>query len=122
MTRSKAPSDRPGTPVPKGQTTGSKRQANGSQRAAMSAPETAGNGANAGEAAGRPSRLRLKLKTIDDVQAELARLYREGKARTRDVAEVSKLANVLGILARSIVDNDIEARLEAIEERQHGKK
>ena len=33
-----------------------------------------------------PPRMRLKLKTIDDVRAEMARLYREGKAGTRDVS------------------------------------
>jgi len=65
--------------------------------------------------------LRLKLKTIDDVQAELARLYRSGKAGERNVADVSKLANILGILGRLIVDNALEARLEALEER-HGKR
>ncbi len=27
-----------------------------------------------------PARLRLKLNSIDDVKAEMARLYREGKA------------------------------------------
>ena len=36
----------------------------------------------------REPRLRLPLKTMDDVKAELARLYREGKAGRRDVAEV----------------------------------
>lgn len=61
-------------------------------------------------------RLRLPLKTLDDVKAELARLYREGKARRRDVAEVSKLANVLGILGRLIEGAEVAARVEALEE------
>lgn len=60
-------------------------------------------------------RLRLKLRTLDDVKAELARLYREGKAGRRDVAEVSKLANVLSILGRLIEGVELAARIEALE-------
>ena len=63
-----------------------------------------------------PPRLRLKLKTIDDVRAEMARLYREGKAGLRDVADVSRLANVLSLLGRLIEGSDLEKRLTAIEE------
>ena len=72
----------------------------------------------------RAPRLRLKLSTLDDVKAELARLYREGKAGSRDVAAVSKLANILGILGRLIVDNELAARVEALEgeqEKKHGR-
>lgn len=61
-------------------------------------------------------RLRVPLKTIDDVKAELARLYREGKAGRRDIADVSKLANVLSILGRMIEGVDLAARLEALED------
>lgn len=63
-----------------------------------------------------PPRLRIKLKTIDDVRAEMARLYREGKAGLRDVADVSRLANVLALLGRLIEGSDLEKRLTAIEE------
>ena len=63
-----------------------------------------------------PPRLRLKLATIDDVKTELSRLYREGKAGTRDVAEVSKLANVLALLGRMIEGSDIEKRLAELEQ------
>lgn len=63
-----------------------------------------------------PSRLRLKLKTMDDVKAELARLYREGKAGRRDVADVSKLANVLSVLGRLIEGTELAARIEALEQ------
>ena len=62
-----------------------------------------------------PPRLRLKLATIDDVKTELARIYREGKAGTRDVAEVSKLANVLALLARLVEIGDLEKRIAALE-------
>lgn len=70
-----------------------------------------------GEEAGPPGRLRLKLRTMDDVKAELARLYRQGKAGQRDIAEVSKLANVLSILGRLIEGVELERRLAQLEER-----
>ena len=62
-----------------------------------------------------PPRLRLKLNSIDDVKAEMARLYREGKAGQRDVQDVSRLANVLALLARMIEDTDLERRIAALE-------
>ena len=65
-----------------------------------------------------PPRMRLKLKTIDDVKMEMARLYREGKAGLRDVADVSRLANVLALLGRLIEGSDLEKRLTAIEENE----
>lgn len=71
-------------------------------------------------ASGAP-RLRLKLSTVDDVKAELARIYREGKAGVRDVSEVSKLGNLLNLLGRLIVDNELAARIEALEEQQQRK-
>ena len=83
---------------------------------ATDTPNHAQERAESGEA-GQP-RLRLPLKTMDDVKAELARLYREGKAGRRDVAEVSKLANVLSILGRLIEGVELAARVEALEERK----
>lgn len=62
-----------------------------------------------------PPRLRLKLNSIDDVKAEMARLYREGKAGQRDVQDVSRLANVLALLARMIEGSDLEKRIAALE-------
>lgn len=77
---------------------------------------------DAGAADEPPARLRLPLKTIDDVKAELARLYREGKAGRRDIADVSKLANVLGIMGRLIEGSELAARIEVLEERQPGRR
>ncbi|MCW5664030.1 MAG: hypothetical protein KIT35_09365 [Piscinibacter sp.] len=57
----------------------------------------------------------MPLKSIDDVKAELARLYREGKAGRRAIGDVSRLANVLGILGRLIESEDLAARIEALE-------
>jgi hypothetical protein len=52
---------------------------------------------------------------MGDVKAELARLYRDGKAGRRDVAEVSKLSNTLSILGRLIEGTETLARIEALE-------
>jgi hypothetical protein len=70
------------------------------------------------EGGANPPRLRLPLATIDDVKREMARLYREGKAGRRDVADVSRLANVLALLGRLIEGADLEARLAALEEQR----
>lgn len=70
---------------------------------------------NTGDDGQTPRRLRLPLSTAEDVTRELARLYREGKAGQRDVGDVSKLANVLALLARLIETSDLEKRLERLE-------
>ncbi len=71
---------------------------------------------NAGKTAAPPStRVRCRLDTVDAVQLEMARLYREGKAGTRDVADVSRLANVLSLMARMIEGADWERRLAQLE-------
>lgn len=62
-----------------------------------------------------PSRIRLRLKTAQDCAAEMSKLYKEGKAGSRDVGDVSKLANVLGLMARLIETSDLEARLQKLE-------
>lgn len=85
----------------------------------MAAVRTLDFAADRPESADEPHpRLRLRLKTIDDVKAEVARLYREGKAHQRDVGEVSKLVNVLSILGRMIEGSDLELRLAALEGKQ----
>ena len=71
---------------------------------------------NPADAPTPPVRLRLKLSTVEDVRRELARIYREGKTGSRDVSEVSKLANVLSLLGRLIEGSDLERRLTALEE------
>lgn len=72
--------------------------------------------ADAGNDDAPPARLRLKLKSMDDVKAELARLYRDGKAGRRDIADVSKLANVLSIIGRLIEGVELARRVEQLEE------
>lgn len=65
-----------------------------------------------------PPRLRLRLRTIDDVAAELARLYRSAKAGQIETADASRLANMLSILGRLIEGSTLEARIEALEARR----
>lgn len=62
------------------------------------------------------TRLRLPLATAGDVRRELARLYREGKAGRRDMADVSRLGNLLAILGRLIETSELEARVVRLEE------
>lgn len=71
--------------------------------------------APAGGAPAPPARVRLKLSTADDVRRELARLYRDGKSGSRDVGDVSRLANVLQILSRCIETGDLERRINELE-------
>lgn len=60
---------------------------------------------------------RAKLATATDVSRELARLYREARSGRIDVADASRLANMLSILARILGDSELEARIEALEQR-----
>ena len=73
--------------------------------------------ATAGAAAAPPrtTRVRCPLKGLDDVKAELARLYRQARGGQVRVEDASKLANVLSILGRLIEGADNEARIAQLE-------
>ena len=60
---------------------------------------------------------RAKLQTVSDVSHELGRLYRGARSGKIDVADASRLANLLSILARILGDSEIEKRIEALEQR-----
>ena len=66
---------------------------------------------NAEETSAPPSRVRCKLNTIDDIKAEMARIYREAKAGTRSVGDASRLVNMLSLHARLIEGADFERRM-----------
>lgn len=66
-----------------------------------------------------PPRLRLALKTAEDVRKEIGRIYREGKSGRREVADVSRLANVLQILGRTIESSDLETRITQLERQKN---
>ena len=58
---------------------------------------------------------RARLRTVQDISAELAKLYREARANKVDTADASRLANMLSIAARLLTESDLERRLEALE-------
>jgi hypothetical protein len=45
----------------------------------------------------------------------MTRLYVEGRNGTRDVGDVSRLANVLALIGRLLSESEFEQRLEALE-------
>ncbi len=65
--------------------------------------------------AAAPPRLRLKLSTVGDVRAELARVYRGAKVWNIPMSDASRLSNILMILTRCIQTSDFEQRLSALE-------
>lgn len=82
-------------------------------------PDKATCSAPAGVAATPPAggkRLRLPLRSMGDLQNELARLYRAAKAGDVPVGDASRLANILQILARLIEGKDLEARIQKLEQ------
>lgn len=62
-----------------------------------------------------PTRLRIPLRTADDVARELARLYRQMKAGRIPTADGSRLAYVLHLLRQTIEVGSLEQRIEALE-------
>lgn len=64
-----------------------------------------------------PMEKRVKLKTVSDVSREMAKLYREARNRKIDVADASKLANMLSILSRILETSELEKRVEQLEQR-----
>lgn len=60
-------------------------------------------------------RQRTPLKSAENVRAELARLYRQARAGEIEVADASRLGNLLQILGRMIETSDLEQRLEKLE-------
>lgn len=76
-----------------------------------------GAGAANGRANSRKTYIRAKLDGSRDVSRELAKLYRAARSGYIDVADASRLANVLSILARVLGDSQLEARIEALEQK-----
>src|SRR3954471_7431948 len=65
-----------------------------------------------------PPPRRARLDTMARVRRELARVCREARAGGLDVADASKLANILQVMGRMIETSEVETRLDALERRQ----
>lgn len=62
----------------------------------------------------------LKLATIEDCRREMARVYRDARTGQADTAEASRLVYMLTSIAKMIEIGQLEQRLIALEEKQHG--
>lgn len=58
----------------------------------------------------------IPLATLNDVKMELARLYRQAKAGKVETSDASRLAFILNSLGRVIVDAELEARIQRLEQ------
>ena len=56
-----------------------------------------------------------RLRTLDDVRVELARIYREARAKKLDLTDAKGLAYLLSVLTGLVKDTDIERRIAALE-------
>jgi hypothetical protein len=62
-------------------------------------------------------RKRARLKSVGDVAEELGKLYREARSKRLDVADASRLANMLSILSRILETSELEKRVAELEQR-----
>ena len=60
---------------------------------------------------------RGKLQTAADIGNEMAKIYRLAKSGEMDASIATKLTYILQSLAKIRVDGELEARLEALEQR-----
>ena len=74
-----------------------------------------GNAGGAGNTPAPQRRYRCRLKSVQDVSRELARIYRESRSGIIPVEHASKYANVLSIIGRIMADSDLEERIERLE-------
>ena len=61
------------------------------------------------------TRRSIRLKTLDDVRRQLARLYRDARSGIVPTQDATRLAYLLDRLARVMEGGLLEARLEALE-------
>lgn len=60
---------------------------------------------------------RKALSKVEHCREELARVYREARAGKLDIADASRLANILSILSRMIEGGELEKQLDEVLER-----
>lgn len=75
--------------------------------------DTPNDGAESGRTPG--TRLVLRLDTGVRIRREMARLYRSARPLAADVADHSRLANMLAILHRMHESGELEQRIERLE-------
>jgi len=63
-------------------------------------------------------RYRCSLDTMSDVKREMAKVYREARSGIVDVQDATKLTWCLQAVAKVIEGNDLEKRIEALEQRK----
>jgi len=59
---------------------------------------------------------RVNLKSVDSVRLEMSRVYRQMKSGDLPMEHGSKLVFVLSAIAKTLVESDLEKRLERLEE------
>lgn len=68
-----------------------------------------------------PTPTQIKLATIAEVRRELARVYRDARGGHLETADASRLSYILSQIGKMIVDNELEMRIEKLEELKNGK-
>ena len=61
-----------------------------------------------------------RLNTVSSVRREICRLYREARTGGLPVGDASRLANILAIAARLIESQEIEERVQRLEQQSLG--
>lgn len=61
-------------------------------------------------------RYRCQLDTVSDVKREMAKVYRECRSNLIDAQTGTKLTWMLSELKKTIVDNELEQRIELLEQ------
>lgn len=59
---------------------------------------------------------RLNLSKIGHIRAELARLYRDARRGKVALSDATRLAYLLQVMGRMIVDHEFEKRIESLEQ------
>ena len=62
-----------------------------------------------------------RLDTIPKLRRELVRLYQDARRGEIPASDASKLASVLGLVARLIEGHELERRLDALERKAAGR-
>ena len=63
-----------------------------------------------------PATKRIRLGTVREVHRELQRVYREARGGRLPTQTATRLAYLLNLMAQMIVQSDLEARIEVLEQ------